>query len=163
MAGKKFKSGVKASYKSDNCKVGSNKEHVIKDVVKSVLAESDILEESVSSKAMMISETKPRPSKLSLDTTNLLQTLKSDDKWLELVSSKVSEVILNNEAFRQIACDSLSLEFQNEFDGLKNEISLLKQKNDNLEFMLDEQEHYSRRNCLLIHGISSETSWMELK
>jgi len=83
----------------------------------------------------------------------LMQNLKSDNEWLERLASKVSQYILNNESFQQIVCDSLSLQFQDDIDELKNEISDLKKNNNHLEVLLEEQEQYSRRNCLLIHGI----------
>ena len=76
---------------------------IIKDVVKNVLADSNILEELIPSCSTSSSITSLLPT--------LLQNLKSDKKWLELVSSKVCEYIIRNKSFCQTVCDSLSLQF----------------------------------------------------
>ena len=142
MPGKKNNSD-KTGNRSNSNELSNAK--IIKDVVKNVLADSNILEELIPSCSTSSSNTSLLPT--------LLQNLKSDEKWLELVSSKVCEYIIQNESFCQIVCDSLSLQFQNQLEKLKNEAAELKNCNKQLEDKLEEQEQYSRRNCLLIHGI----------
>ena len=40
--------------------------------------------------------------------------------------------------------------------GLQNEVSALNKKVSHLEKQVDDQEQYSRRNCLLLHGIDED-------
>ena len=40
--------------------------------------------------------------------------------------------------------------------GLQNEVSALNKKVATLEKQADDQEQYSRRNCLLLHGIDED-------
>ena len=41
-------------------------------------------------------------------------------------------------------------------NGLKNEVSSLKERIDLLEKKSDDSEQYSRRNCLLVHGVEEQ-------
>ena len=79
--------------------------------------------------------------------------LKTDADLLDSLAFKVSEHILNKENFKQIVCDSLSLEVHDELDKMK-----INKKNENLENLLEAQEQYSRRNCLLIHCLPAEVT-----
>lgn len=45
---------------------------------------------------------------------------------------------------------------QNQIDNLKKELDHLRQENVHLESQMDDSQQYSRRNCLLIHGIPEE-------
>ena len=48
-----------------------------------------------------------------------------------------------------------AINFSNEnFEELEND---LKKKEDEMDAVVDRQEQYSRRNCLLVHGIGEET------
>ena len=50
---------------------------------------------------------------------------------------------------------SKAINFINEkFEELEN---YLKKKEDEMDAVVDRQEQYSRRNCLLVHGIGEET------
>ena len=71
---------------------------------------------------------------------------------LSWYSQKSVNTLYKTNHFCQIVCDSLSLQFQNQFEELKNEAAELKNCNKQLEDKLEEREQYSRRNCLLIHG-----------
>jgi len=80
----------------------------------------------------------------------------TDISWLEKVASKVSEYIMNNEEFRQIVCDTLSLELIDEVNQLKNDPKVLASKYETLENAFDEQEQYSSHNCLVIYGVPAK-------
>ena len=41
-------------------------------------------------------------------------------------------------------------------NGLQNEVSFLKERIDLLEKKSDDSEQYSRRNCLLVHGVEEQ-------
>ena len=41
-------------------------------------------------------------------------------------------------------------------NGLQNEVSFLKERIDLLEKKSDDSEMYSRRNCLLVHGVEEQ-------
>ena len=45
-----------------------------------------------------------------------------------------------------------------ELDKMKRKIETINKKNENLENLLEAQEQYSRRNCLLIHGLPAEVN-----
>ena len=41
-------------------------------------------------------------------------------------------------------------------NGLQNDVSFLKERIDLLEKKSDDSEQYSRRNCLLVHGVEEQ-------
>ena len=143
MTGKKY-NGQKSTSTST-----TQKEHeTITEVVKSILTETNILQETV--------KTKCQQEKCLQESETLLQNFKTDADLLDFLAFKVSEHILNNENFKQIVCNSLSLEVHDELDKMKRKIETINKKNENLENLLEAQEQYSRRNCLLIHGLPAE-------
>ena len=145
MTGKKY-NGQKSTPTST-----TQKEHeTIAEVVKSILTETNILQEIV--------KTKCQQEKCLQESKTLLQNFKTDADLLDSLAFKVSEHILNNENFKQIVCDSLSLEVHDELDKMKRKIETINKKNENLENLLEAQEQYSRRNCLLIHGLPAEVT-----
>ena len=46
--------------------------------------------------------------------------------------------------------------------GLQNEVSALNKKVAPLEKQADDQEQYSRRNCLLLHGIDEDQDDLQM-
>lgn len=122
-----------------------NQEAIAK-VVKSILIESDVIQESLSNKI-------PAPVKNS----DLLNDLKLDTAFITEVSDKVSSIIMNNDTFRQIVCDSLSLEVNENMQKLEKEIEDEKVKTSTLESQLEELAQYSRRNCIVLHGLPLQT------
>ena len=140
----KSKSNNKPTHDQDN--------GTLKNIVKSILSESNIIEETLKQKKMV----KEPLHDQSVDLESLHETLANDPTFLEIIALKVSELILNNEEFRQIACDSIKLEMNVDIDYLKNQTKELETKNSKLEIMIEEQQQYSRRNCLLIHGVPSQ-------
>ena len=144
MTGKKY-NGQKSTPTST-----TQKHETITEVVKSILTETNILQEIV--------KTKCQQEKCLQESKTLLQNFKTDADLLDSLAFKVSEHILNNENFKQIVCDSLSLEVHDELDKMKRKIETINKKNENLENLLEAQEQYSRRNCLLIHGLPAEVT-----
>jgi len=116
-------------------------------VVKTVISDSNILEEILLKKQVSNVQTKTGPASL-LQTEPICQQ-KDDTKFIEALSNEVCQKILNNETFKQVVCDSISYELKEEINNLKNE-------KINLENLIEEQELYSRRNYLFIHGLASE-------
>ena len=145
MTGKKSNSQKSASTSN------LHKDHeAIAQVVKSILTETNILQDTVN--------IQQQQKEISCDESagKLLHDFKSNEQLLDSLVFKVSEYILNNESFKQIVCDSLSLELNNKLGKMEKEIDSINKKNEKLEILLESQEQYSRRNCLLIHGLPSE-------
>ena len=100
-------------------------------------------------------------------------------EYLKTLEIKISEIynLSNDTRSTQIKCDkqledlTLSVKtMSDKFDefekdrkekekiikGLKQEVSSLKERIEELENIGDDHEQYSRRNCLLLHGIEEE-------
>ena len=87
-------------------------------------------------------------------TTNLA----SNTLFVNEVASKLSSLSLENEEIKQAMFDSFSLQFQQEIDSLKSKCANLQAKNYELKLEVERGEQYSRRNCLLFHGINYESN-----
>ena len=77
---------------------------------------------------------------------------------LDEVAVKICGLITENEAFRQIITDAVSIAFQKNLNSLEKKINSLKDENQFLRQQVEAQEQYSRRNCLLIHGLPPSQS-----
>ena len=77
---------------------------------------------------------------------------------LDEVAVKICGLITENEAFRQIKTDAVSIAFQKNLNSLEKKINSLKDENQFLRQQVEAQEQYSRRNCLLIHGLPPSQS-----
>ena len=114
--------------------------------MKSVLIDSDVLNESLAEKIPAI-----------MASTEIfhydLDKIKTDLRFIESISEKVCQVIMNNDDFRQVIRDSVSLAIKGQIKQLKNSVKELQQQNQNLENQIEEQAQYSRRNCLIVHGL----------
>ena len=75
------------------------------------------------------------------ESETLLQKFKTDADLLDSLAFKVSEHILNNDYFKQILYNSLSLEVHYKLDKMKREIKTINKKNENLENLLEAQEN----------------------
>ena len=126
--------------------------NVIENVIGSVIKDTDILERSLAEKKH--NDHVPR-SKVAADDEAfvLLQQVKDDSEFIDLIATKISEIIMSNNIFKQIICDAVSLDLQEKMAKLKDEIWLQNEKIKTLEVGLENQAQYSRRNCLLIHGV----------
>ena len=86
---------------------------------------------------------------------NLVQDTKNmqmkGDKQLEELKSSV-EVM--SDKFDEYEKDRK--EKEKIINGLQNEVSFLKERIDLLEKKSDDSEQYSRRNCLLVHGVEEQ-------
>ena len=106
----------------------------IKAVVKSVLTGSDILQESLNEKA-----NKGSMSELSFfhsqpsNQFNIIDQLKEDHAFIDAVSTKVCEKVLNNETFKQIICDSISFDLTEKIKNLEQNSNELKAEINSLK------------------------------
>ena len=110
-----------------------NEHDTITEIVKTVLTESDVVQQTFESEKCLGRNLQNK----NLNT--ILEELKSDKNFLDLIASRVSDYILNNETFKQIICDSLSIELKDEIQQLKKEISTIEKQNSIFQ--------YSSRNC----------------
>ena len=85
---------------------------------------------------------------LAQDTKNM--QIKGDKQPGELKSS----VEVMSDKFDEYEKDRK--EKEKIINGLQNEVSFLKERIDLLEKMSDDSEQYSRRNCLLVHGVEEQ-------
>ena len=77
---------------------------------------------------------------------------------LDEVAVKICGLITENEAFRQIITDAVSIAFQKNLNSLERKINSLKDENQFLRQQVEAQEQYSRRNCPLIYGLPPSQS-----
>ena len=80
----------------------------------------------------------------------------TNTSFVESLSTKLCETILSNEEFTQKICDSIALDCKKDIDALQEEVKVTRAKTHDLEEKIEMQEQYSRRNCLLIHGVLAE-------
>ena len=119
----------------------------VTNLVKSVLLESNVLQECFNENPLksLLNEKSFQPSSENLEI--LANKLKNDKNFIDIVTSKLCTLIISNKAFMQTIVDKVSIECESKVLTL-NETA-------GLESRLEEQEQYSRRNCLLIHGVPS--------
>ena len=131
---------VKKSVNKSTSSKQANEHEAVTDIVKSILVDIDILQKTMISLKFL--------EKCSLnqlfDCPMIVKNLKSDVEFLEIIASKVSESILNNDSFRQIVCNSLVFKFKNKNLQPKMENCNLTSQKDNLDIILDNQQQYSR-------------------
>jgi len=72
---------------------------------------------------------------------------------MQTVVSKLYQHIIANEKFKQILQDALMLEFLQINSKNEKQIKQNEEKMKHVDSKVEELEQYSRRNCLLIHGI----------
>jgi len=128
-------------------------ENIVQQVVKKVITDSDILQESLC-KTQSSAAADMKGESISL----LLKQKLDDEEFISCIVHKISEAIMSNDTFKQIICDTVSLELKKEITDLKKEIKESEKKRQNLEIKLEAQAQYSRRNCLIIHGKSMESN-----
>ena len=115
-------------------------------VIKSVTNATNIIQKSM---FMFESMSQAPPGKFMTVNEQVIKQLKEDNCFIDSISEKTCEKVLNNETFKHIICDSISLE-------LKDKLELVEKEKEELKCELEELQQYSRRNYLLIHGIKSE-------
>ena len=78
-------------------------------MIGSVIKDTDILERSLAEKKH--NDHVPR-SKVAADDEAfvLLQQVKDDSEFIDLIATKISEIIMSNNIFKQIICDAVSLD-----------------------------------------------------
>jgi len=106
--------------------------------MKNILTNSDVLQESLN-------------ITLPYQSTEIADQLTKNDVFIQTVVSKLYEHIAD-EKFKQELHDALLFEFL-QIRKLEKQIKQNEEKMKHLDSKLEELEQYSRRNCLLIHGI----------
>ena len=86
---------------------------------------------------------------------NCLQNLEKEMKILRDIA-QTAQTVNFNEKFQEYEQDRR--EKEREIKELKENISTLSKRLDDLDSVIDRQEQYSRRNCLLLHGIEEESN-----
>ena len=74
--------------------ISINEHDTITEIVKTVLTEPNVLQQTIESEKFL----KRNPQNKNLNT--ILDELKSDTDFLDLIASRVSDYILNNETFK---------------------------------------------------------------
>ena len=112
--------------------------NVIENVIGSVIKDTDILERSLAEKKQ--NDHAPI-SKVAADDEAfmLLQQVKDDSEFIGLIATKIIEIIMSNNIFKQIICDTVSLDLQEKMAKLKDEIWLQNEKIKTLEVGLENQ------------------------
>ena len=75
-----------------------------------------------------------------------VEKLVTNSRFVETVTNRICEIILNNDKFKQTICDSISLDLMDDINVLKLKDS--KKIITESQIRLEHQKQYSRRNCL---------------
>jgi len=108
--------------------------------MKNILTNSDVLQES-------LTITLPQQS------MEIVDELSKNGVFIQTVVSKLYKHIIANEKFKQELHDALLLEFLQINSKNEKQIKQNEEKMKHVDSKVEELEQYSRRNCLLIHGI----------
>ena len=101
-------------------------QEAIKSVVKSVLINSDVLNESLAEKV-------PATMASTEISHYHLDEMKTNLGFIESISEKVNQISMNKDDFRQVICDSVSLAMEGQIKQLNISVKELQQQNKNLE------------------------------
>ena len=116
--------------------------------ISSVLKDTNIIENYINEKDLLNhSNTKSSSYK------ELANQLKEDENLIQKISQAVINAVLQNDTFKQMLFEALTLEFDTKLESLEKSIKSLKKENLTLSMQAEEQQQYSRRNCLVVHGI----------
>ena len=85
------------------------------------------------------------------ETYLLLQQMKNDSECISIIVSKISQIIMSNDAFKQIICDAVALELKKKITELEKEIQHSQTKVETLKSVMEKQAQYLRRNCLITY------------
>jgi len=83
----------------------------------------------------------------------IVDELSKNGVFIQTVVCKLYEHITTNEKFKQKLHDALLLEFLQINSKIEKQIKQNEVKTKYVDSKVEEPEQYSRRNCLLIHGI----------
>ena len=115
-------------------------EKKVKYLMKNILTNSDVLQQS-------LNMTLPHQS------IEIADQLTKNDVLIQIVVIKLYEHIIADEKFKQELHDALLFEFLQINSKLEKQIKQNEEKMKHLDSKVEELKQYSRRNCLLIHGI----------
>ena len=135
----------------------SSEKHVmvsnnVEKAIKSILENSNVIEDYIENNNLAKPGDQAKPSS-GLNTNELASLIKCDQQFVKKVSSIVAEMLLQSSDFKQSMFESLTMEYQGSINSLQNRLENLEKEKKNLYAQIEEQQQYSRRNCLVIHGI----------
>ena len=114
-------------------------------LIKDILTSTTVIEETIAEKG-----SKKNPVADNIDTANKPVDLQPHD--INVLAGKVQELILNNQVFKNEIKELISESKEEMKQVVNSEISNLKAELNEIQEK-QEAEQYSRRNCLLFHGI----------
>ena len=85
---------------------------------------------------------------------NEIEVYEKYEKYVKQLEELKSSVEVMSDKFDEYEKDRK--EKEKIINGLQNEVSFLKERIDLLEKKSDNSEQYSRRNCLLVHGVEEQ-------
>ena len=114
-------------------------------IIKTILTNCNVLEEAIAEKQVPVNEQPPvtsdNPPLRGLDHIGQFS-----QETLDNIAKKIQNIILKSEELNKQVESIVMKKIDENAEQTKQEICYLKDK-------LDEAEQYSRRNCLLIHGV----------
>ena len=121
-----------------------NEEHLL-NIIKTILTNSNVLEEAIAEKQVLVNEQPPvTDGKLPLPRLDHISQF--SEETLDNIAKKIQNIALKSEEFNKQVESIVMKKIDENAEQTKQEICYLKDK-------LDEAEQYSRRNCFLIHGV----------
>ena len=124
-------------------KEGKDNEEQLLNLIKTILTNSTILEEAIAEKRV---NEQPPVTNMKPPLPRLDHIGQFSEEILDNMAKKIQNIILKSEEFNKQVENLIMKKIDENADQTKQEICHLKDK-------LDEAEQYSRRNCLLIHGV----------
>ena len=92
---------------------------------------------------------------LDIVTKELVLRLTADPHFTEQIAKQITETDILNEMKQELysSCSLVQATSAENLDAMGHRIAKLERYNNALRNELDTQEQYSRRNCLLLHGV----------
>ena len=92
---------------------------------------------------------------LDIVTKELVLRLTADPNFTERIAKQITETDIVNEIKQELyaSCSLDQATSADNLDAMGQRVAKLERDNNALRIELDTQEQYSRRNCLLLHGV----------
>ena len=117
---------------------------MLKPIIKSLLVDSTVLTEAFSESQLLNSQ------------IEAAENLIANNTFIDIIVGKLTEKILANEEFQTAISMNLSTLVEAKTSSLNEKIEELNGKLDKAAQENESLEQYSRRNCLLFHGLKEE-------
>ena len=119
-------------------------EDMLKPIIKSLLVDSTVLTEAFCE------------SKLLNSQIEAAENLTANNTFIDIIVGKLTDRILANEKFQTAISMSISTFVEAKTSSLNEKIGKLNTKLDKAAQENESLEQYSRRNCLLFHGLPEQ-------